>query len=166
MERTSRTKLALAEGIHCRPHRGIVWRTEALKDPLQPRGIGQCPALVCVVGEDYLLEDDATELKTEVDSIVREEQKESPPNSASQETTPPSDADNNKPDDFDPFKAEQEAQSPRDQDAIEQVESGSSIPTNEGLANPEPINNPAEPDVFNENRTQEEKAGENLEEPR
>src|SRR5579884_437838 len=51
MERTSRTKLALTEGIHRRPHRGIVWRTEALKDTLQPCGIGHCPALVCVVTE-------------------------------------------------------------------------------------------------------------------
>jgi hypothetical protein len=116
-------------------------------------------------GEDYLLEDDATELKTEVDSIVREEQKEPPPNPASEETTPPSDTDTNKPDDFDPFKAEQDAQSPRDQDAIKQVESDSSIPTNEGLANPKPINDPAEPDPFRDNRTQEEKAGERLEEP-
>lgn len=117
-------------------------------------------------GEDYLLEDDATELKTEVDSIVQEEQKEPPPNPASEGTPPPSDTDTNKPDDFDPFKAEQDAQSPRNQDATEQVESGSSIPTNEGLANPEPINNPAEPDVFSDNRTEEEKARESLEEPR
>lgn len=51
MERTSRTKLALAEGLHHCPHRGVVWWTEAFKDTLQPRGIGQCPALVCVVAE-------------------------------------------------------------------------------------------------------------------
>src|SRR6266568_1983581 len=51
MERSAGTKFALAEGIHRRPHGGVVWRTVAFKDALQPRGIGQRPALVCVVAK-------------------------------------------------------------------------------------------------------------------
>jgi hypothetical protein len=68
---------------------------------------------------------------------------------------------------FDPFAAQRDAQNPDDQAAIE-GESGSNIPTNEGLANPEPVsstvNNPAEPDGFSDNKTDEERSRESLEE--
>jgi hypothetical protein len=82
-------------------------------------------------GEDYWPEDDAATLKTEVDGIVREEQNQPPSDAASQETKPPSNTDDNKPDDSDPFKANQNAD---DQAAIGQEVSDLKTPTNDERA--------------------------------